>query len=122
MKNWKRMRDLLIEIVVAIVVVTAFVAYLLKLPPGTRANLQPVAFALNTATVFGLVFWWFRRLLKRPAFWVVIAILLAIQVGIYYFVISRISELPGVSYVLLDTVEWAFCFLVLSKLGSEKQT
>jgi len=117
----KRIRDLVLEIAVAIVLVAGFVAYLFTLPAGTKLDLRPFAAAANTAIVFGFVLWWFRESWRSFTFWGAMLALLAVHACVYDLVLRRVSQIPGAYYVLLDGLEWIVMLRFLSWVRSRNE-
>jgi hypothetical protein len=112
----KRIRDLIIEIVVATTLIAGVVIYGFSLPPGTRVDARPFALVGNTAVVFGFVIYWFRGGVKKLAFWVATLGFLAVHVALYYFVVARIQPFPTLYYVPLDMLELAFILPLMPRL------
>jgi hypothetical protein len=113
----KRLRDLAIETLIAVVAVTAYVVYLFERPK----NAPPINFVffsqvVNTGIVFGFVLYWFRKGWKKGLFWVVMACLFAGHLALYGFVISRLGHFPGIRYALLDAIECAVFSRILMRL------
>ena len=117
----KRIRDLLIEIAIAVVLVTAYVAYLMKYNPRGGYNWTPITQAMNTAIVFGYVIWWCRFAWRTFQFWVAIGGLLLVHAALYIFVIGYTRHLPLSIYSLLDVVEITLFMRLLTKLSFEKK-
>jgi hypothetical protein len=88
----KRAKDLLLEVVIAIALVTASVAYLFSLPKGTKIDWRPVALLLNTVTVFAFLISWFRHAWKRLVFWATLAVLLLAHTAAYMLVLSHVRD------------------------------
>jgi hypothetical protein len=116
MKISKRIRDLVIEVVAATVVVAGIVAYGFSLPPGTTIDGRPVALVGNTLVVFGFVIYWFRGAWKKLAFWAITLALLACHCIVYVFVVSRIQPFPTLYFVPLDMVELALILMLTPRL------
>jgi hypothetical protein len=112
----KRIRNLVIEIVVAATLVAGIVVYGFSLPPGTRVDARPLALVGNTVLVFGFVIYWFRGAWKKLAFWAVTFGLFAAHVSLYYFVVSRIQPFPTLYYVPLDMLELALILPLMPRL------
>jgi hypothetical protein len=109
----------LIETVIAIILVTAFLAYLFTLPPGTSPDWRHIALALNTATVFGFLISWFRQAWNRLVFWATMTVLLLGHTATYFLVIGRIQEWPLAYYVALNPFELALFAPILRKVMSK---
>ncbi len=118
MSLFKRIRDVAIETLIAVILVTAFVVYLFKFPKESRPNWGLVAFIVNTAIVFGFLVSWFRHLRKNVLYWAVLAVLLLCHIAIYVFAHRRIEQIPLVFYLLTNSAELAFFSHILQKLPS----
>ena len=121
MSSGKRARDLLVEILIGIILVTAFVAYLFTLPKGITLNWRHIALALNTLVVFGFLISWFRDVWKCLAFWATITALLLVHTAIYLFVLGRIEGWPLAYYVVLNPIELAIFAPILRKTTRDKR-
>jgi hypothetical protein len=121
MSSGKRARGLMLEILIGLVLVTAFVAYLFSLPKGTKLNWQRIALVLNTFVVFGFLISWFRHQWKRLDFWATMTVLLLIHTAVYLFVLSRTEGWRLAGYVMADPAELALFAPVLRKvIGRDK--
>ena len=114
-KSWKRLRDLLLEVLVVLVVVIGGIIYV-ALHPKANQHWEMIALAVNTAIVFGFLISWFRDEWKHVVFWATFAALLLAHTTTYLFVLRRIGELPLVYYFLLNPVELAIFAPILRKL------
>jgi hypothetical protein len=114
----KRARDLMLEVLIGVVLVTAFVAYLFSLPKGTTLNWQRIALVLNTSVVFGFLISWFRHEWRRVDFWATMTVLLLIHTAVYLFVLSRTEGWPLAYYVMANPIELALFAPVLRKVIS----
>jgi len=106
----KRIRDIILEALIAIVLVIAFAVYVIKTHDPSRArNWTPVIQVGNTALVFGFLIQWFRHAWNRSTFWAVLSVLLLLHIAVYMILLARIHQLPLVYYALLDACElWVF--------------
>src|SRR5271165_228266 len=111
----KRVRDLAVETLIAVILVTAFVIYLFKFPRESRPNWGLVAFIVNTAIVFGFLASWFRHSWKNVEYWGVLAVLLLCHIAVYVFVLRRIEHLPLIFYALTNLAELALFSQILQK-------
>jgi hypothetical protein len=109
----KRTRDLVIETLVAVVLVTAFVAYLFMAPKGSRPNWDWVAFAVNTMVVFGFLISWFRHAWKTAQYWVVLGMLLLCHSAACVFALLPVGHLPLIFYVVMNSAELALFSRIL---------
>ena len=104
MKYWKRLRDILIEVLIASSLVGGMVAYV-SYHPNTGLPWPWIALVGNTAIVFGSLIAWFRYAWKTPVFWLCLMVLLLGHSAAYILVLSRIHDFPLVWYVLLNSGE-----------------
>jgi hypothetical protein len=102
----KRIRDIILEALIATLLVTAFTVYVIKTHDATKArNWTPVIQLGNTALVFGFLIQWFRYAWSRSTFWAVLSVLLLVHIAVYMLLLARIHQLPLVYYALLDACE-----------------
>lgn len=113
------MRSLVIEIGVAVILVTAFVAYLFALPKGTTLNWQRIALVLNTLVVFGFLLSWFRDALKLLSFWATLSILLLAHMAAYLFFLGHTEGWPLAYYVVLNPIELTIFTPIMNKIVKE---
>jgi len=116
MSSGKRVRDLLIEALIGVILVTAFVAYLFTLPKGATLDWRRIALVLNTVTVFGFLIWWFRDAWKCLLFWTTLTVLLLVHTAAYLFVLGRVEDWQLAYYVVLNPIELALFTPILRKL------
>ena len=102
----KRIRDLVIEILIAITLVVGLIAYVWTRPPGTELDWPRIALILNTAVVFGFVISWFRSDWGNLVFWTVLMVLLVVHLVIFSVTLRQIETLPTIYYALIDAAEW----------------
>ena len=105
MKYANRIRDLAIETLIAIGLVSGFVIYLFLRPRGQALNLRPLVVVTNTAIVFGYLLSWFRYAWKSSRFWAGIAALLLCHLGVCAFIFYRPQLPPLVFFAFLDVAE-----------------
>jgi len=117
----KRTRDLIIEAVIAVILVTAFIVYLLLVPKDNRLNLGWVALAVNTAIVFGFLISWFRQAWKTARYWVVLGMLLLCHSAAYIDALHRVGHLPLIFYLLMNSAELALFSRILWKYSGGRQ-
>ena len=118
MSTRKRVRDIAIEILIATVLVAAFVAYLLTSPKGTTTDWRPIGVVINTLVVFGFLISWFRGTSKNIRFWAILAILLFGHVVAYIILFRHVQQLPASNYAVFDILELGLFSFVLSKLAT----
>jgi len=112
LKNrFHRVRDFFLYIVIGVAV--AALAILLgvhQAKTGQRPDLafKWIAFALNTAFVFGSSVRATRPLLRKPTLWAVLAVLFLLHGIMGALVISRLERIPLIWYVPVDAAEIAF--------------
>jgi hypothetical protein len=112
----KRIKAFVMETLVAVILVTAFVAYLFTLPKGTTLNWQRIALVLNTLVVFGFLLSWFRDALKLLSFWAAFSILLLSHMTAYLFFLGHTEGWPLAYYVMLNPIELAIFTPILRKI------
>jgi hypothetical protein len=105
MSRSSRIRDLAIETLIAVTVVTGFVVYLFESHSGKQRDWTSFVQIGNTAIVFGFLISWFRHAWRRLSFWTVIGALLFVHVAVYVFVFRHIQHLGLVYYALFDVLE-----------------
>ena len=115
MKPRKRVRDIFMEIVIAVALVTWGIIYVASHPRGSL-NWDRIAVAGNTVVVFGFLISWFRQEWKRLAFWTALVVLLLGHTAIYILVLSRVHDFPLAYYVLFNLMEMAMFTGILRKL------
>jgi hypothetical protein len=119
MSSMKRIRDLAIETLIAIILVSAYVAYLFLRPKESRLDCQLISQAVNTAIVFGFVIAWFRHAWKSFLFLAVVAIFLLGHLAAYKLLTGHSQHWPLTYYVLLNAIELALFSQILNKLLSK---
>ena len=112
----EKARDLAIETLIAIVLVTAYVIYLFKVPRDRTPDSWITALAVNTAIVFGFLLSWFRRKWKIAQFWITLALLLFCHLAVFIFLLRRAERIPLATYILTNTIELAIFLRILWKL------
>ncbi|HUE52676.1 MAG TPA: hypothetical protein VMO80_10070 [Terriglobales bacterium] len=115
MKRWKRLADIFLEVVIAVVLVTAGIVYVARHPRGSP-NWGRIALAGNTVVVFGFLISWFRQAWKRLVFWTTLVVLLLGHTAAYVLVLSRIHDFPLAYYVVLNSMELALFTVILRKV------
>ena len=117
----KRIRDLIIETLIAVILVTAYVVYLFMVPKGSRPNWGWVALAVNTLIVFGFLISWFRYAWKTTRYWVMLGILLFCHSAAYIFALHRVGHFPLIFYVVTNSAELLFFGRILRKFSGGHQ-
>lgn len=113
--HWKRVRDIVLEVVIAVVLVTGAIIYVAS-HPRDSVNWDRIALAVNTIVVFGFLISWFRREWKRLLFWTTLVVLLLGHTTLYVLILSRVHEFPLAYYVVLNSMELALFAAILRKL------
>ena len=106
-----RVRDCFLYIVIGVAFAAlAIVLGVHQAKTGQRPDLafKWIAFALNTAFVFGSSVRATRSWLKKSKLWAVLAILFLLHGTIGALVISRFERIPLIWYVPVDAAEIAF--------------
>jgi hypothetical protein len=117
----KRIRDLAVETLIAVILTAAFVTYLFMVPTENRPNGMWIPLVLNTAIVFGFLISWFRHAWKNAQYWTVLAVLLVCHSAVYIFVLPRIGHFPLVIYVVANSAELVLFSQILWKFPSHRQ-
>ena len=115
MKHWKRVRDIFLEVVIAVALVTGGIIYVASHPRGSL-NWGRIALAGNTAVVFGFLISWFRQEWKRLVFWTTLVVLLLGHTATYILVLSRVHDFPLAYYVVLNSMELVLFTAILRTL------
>jgi hypothetical protein len=115
MKPRKRVRDIFLEIVIAVALVIWGIIYVASHPRGTL-NWGRIAIAGNTLVVFGFLISWFRQEWKRLVFWTALVVLLLGHTAIYILVLSRVHDFPLAYYVVFNSMEMVLFTGILRKL------
>jgi F0F1-type ATP synthase assembly protein I len=102
----KRIKDIAIETLIAVVLVGAFVAYLLASPTkGRNLDWRLISNFVNTLVVFGFLISWFRHAWRNVSFWAMLTVLLIGHIAAYAFALGRVQHLPLVFYAVLNVIE-----------------
>lgn len=115
MKSWRRVRDIVLEVLVALGLVIGGIVYVAS-HPGNRLNWGWIGLGGNTAVVFGFLIAWCRTAWKRLAFWITLTGLFVGHTAAYLFVLHRIKEWPLALYVVLNAVELVLFMSIFRKL------
>jgi hypothetical protein len=118
----RRTRDLIIETLVAVILVTAFVVYLFIVPKENRPNSAWVALTINTAIVFGFLISWFRYAWSSPRYWTMLGALLFCHSAIYIFALHRAGQLPLLFYVASNSAELVLFSRILWRFSGVQQS
>lgn len=102
----KRIRDIILEALIAILLVSAFAVYVIKTHDPTKVrDWTPIIQLGNTALVFGFLIQWFRYAWRKSTFWAFLTVLLLVHIAVYTLLLGQIHQLPLVYYALLDACE-----------------
>jgi hypothetical protein len=115
----KRIRDLVIETLIAVILVTAYVVYLFKVPKGSRLNWGWAPLAVNTLIVFGFLISWFRYAWKTTRYWAILGMLLLCHCAAYIFALQRVGRFPLIFYVVVNSAELVLFSRILWKFSAE---
>jgi hypothetical protein len=115
MKSWKWLRDLMLEVLIALVAVTGGIIYVARHPKANQ-HWEIIALTGNTAIIFGFLISWFRHAWKRSVFWMTLAVFLLGHTATYVFVLGRVENWPLAYYVALNPIELALFTPILTKL------
>ena len=119
MRFRQRARDLTIEVLIAVVLVTAYVIYLFRFPERLRPDSwKTIGLFVNTIVVFGFLVSWFKHQWKNTQFWLVLGLLLFCHMALFVFFIRLIEHVPLATYVLTNSIELAVFSRILSKAPS----
>ena len=114
-KALKRLRDIFLEVVIAVVLVTGIVVYAAT-HPRDNLNWGLIALAGNTLVIFGFLISWFRAAWRRPVFWAVLAVLLLGHTAAYVLFLTRVPDFPLGYYIVLNSMELVLFTAILEKL------
>jgi hypothetical protein len=112
----KRIRDIILETIIAVVLVVAFLMYVIKTHDPTKVrNWVPIIQIGNTALVFGLLIQWFRYAWRKAKFWALLCVFLLGHTAVY-ILLGRSHQLPLFYYAVLDLCELVVFERVIAKL------
>lgn len=118
----KRIRDLALEIVIAVAFVCAVITCAVMRPNDniaeTHTHFHEFALVVNTLLVFGILIKWFRDAWRRRVFWVALAAMMLLHVVACLLMLDRLAELPFIYYALIDVGEWGVLDQVLRRILS----
>lgn len=112
-----RLRDLLLEILIAIAIVVGAITYAAYVPPEKWIDFRWVALAGTTAVTFGYPLRWYRRHLNRPLFWGAWVSMLSLHVAIYVVVLLRVSHFGYLWFAIITPAEWTLICPALDRAG-----
>jgi drug/metabolite transporter (DMT)-like permease len=95
MRFRQRARDLAIEVLIAVVLVTAYVIYQFKFPKGPRPDSWIIGLSVNTIIVVGFLASWFKHQRKNAQFWLVLGLLLFCHMALFIFFLRRIERVQN---------------------------
>ena len=112
----KRIRDLAVEVSIALAIVCAIVFVASRRTSDSRIAFRWVALAVWTAVAFGYPLIRFRPYWRRSLFWLPCAILLAIHLAAYILLFQRIVvDMASVLIFLITMAEIQVIVAVLKR-------
>jgi|GEM_PF-901551 hypothetical protein len=117
MTTMKRLLDFGLAVVVAVILVIAYVVYLFSLPAGTTLDWKRVAFASNAIAIVGFLVYWCRAAWRSLWLWVTIAIVLLANCSLYWIVLRQVDRVPLIYYTILLPIELLLSLTLLSRFG-----
>jgi len=124
MRYAKRIRDLLIETVFAVALVTVFVICLFHWPNiSSSLPREWIKLIVNTIVVFGFLISWFRHSWRNYVFWIAVALLLLCHLLLLGFLTQRIHPWPLAYYALLiNPIELVIFTRILKRIPQDFST
>jgi cytochrome bd-type quinol oxidase subunit 2 len=113
----KRLRDIALEVLIAVVLVSGLLFYAANSAGRNhRRDFVLGAIVINTALVFGYLLSWFRFAFRNMPFWITLAgLLLAHGVG-YILIFPRLDHVGTIYYCMADMAEWTLFSRILQKV------
>ncbi len=111
----KRLKDLLIETVLAVALVTAYVIYLFHRPKGAALPWEWIRLIVNTTVVFGFLIAWFRYSWRKRTFWIALSLLLVCHLLFFSLVARPIISGPLLYFALINPVELVIFTIILKR-------
>jgi uncharacterized membrane protein YhhN len=112
----RRVRDIALEVLIAMILVGAFVAYILSAPKGSKVDFRPIGVLVNAIVVFGFLISWFRWTRRNVRFWAILTIFLLAHIVVYIILFRHVQELPTSNYAIFSLLELGLFSFVLTKL------
>lgn|SRR5579863_924973 len=88
----KRVRDLALETLVAVALVSGLVVWAFSVPVGTPFPARWVGLVASTTLTFGYALLWCRRHWRLARFWLAFMALLLVHSAIFVFVLLKVEE------------------------------
>ena len=117
MSSVRRFTDLMIEIAVAVTLVTLYVVYLFQRRPGTPLPWELISVVVNTLIVFGFLVSWFRKCWRSYLFWIIVVVLFLIHLLVLSSFMRSRSLPTGVYALLINPIELLIFGKILKKLS-----
>lgn len=112
-----RIRDLLLEIGIAITLVALVLVYAARVPPERRVDFRWVGLVASTAVTFGYALRWCRRYWRLVRFWLAFVALLSAHSVIFTFVLLRVEEWRLMWFAFVGFAEFFAVCYVLDAVG-----
>ncbi|MFN8006850.1 MAG: hypothetical protein U0V70_07480 [Terriglobia bacterium] len=120
--RWKRylrrMLELLIEVIFAILLVCLVLYYAGHSAPGHRNYWRWISLGVASAITFGYPIKWYRRFWDKNLFWLALTILMAAHVLVFAALILSVEQLPLIVYPIITPFEWMLITPILEKAGN----
>jgi hypothetical protein len=113
------LRDWLAYIAISVALVIVIVIYAAYAPERSPIGAKWIAFAVDTAFVFGYTLKIVRPLWKKPTLWAALTGLILLHGIIGWLVISRVERIPLIWYVPVDIAE-IWVVLIATQLVSRE--
>ena len=101
----KRIKEIAIETLIAVVLVVAFLTYVFKTALHGAMDWTPVLLILTTGIVFGYLASWFRYAWSEAKFWLSFAVLLVVHIAVCLLILKHTSRPPAGLIGLMVAVE-----------------
>lgn len=102
-----RIRDLSLEVAIALAIVGAILYAAGHSPPDHKADFRWIGLVGMTAITFGYPLRWYRRHWGRLPFWFVWGGLLAAHVATYVVVLLTVRHFGYMWFAIIGPLEWA---------------
>jgi hypothetical protein len=101
----KRIKEIALETLIAVVLVVAFVTYVFKTALHGAMDWTPVLLILTTGIVFGYLASWFRYAWSEVKFWLSFAVLFVVHIAICVLILKYTSRMPASLVGLMVVIE-----------------
>ncbi len=122
MRSARRIGDLFIEIVAAVVLVTLYVVYLFHRPAGASLPWGWITLVINTLIVFGFLVAWFRRSWRNYLFWATVVLLLLCHLLVLSFFAGPHFLPTGFYAFLINPIELLVFAKILKRIPQDPPT